>query len=67
MDENMIIKIYWKNEGESFFIESTTTLKKAKELGANWINDVENGSTYLIKDYPKSVNPGTLIIIANVK
>ena len=65
MNENMKIKIFWQPEGTDSFVEVETTLATATKWHATWVEDVKNGSTYIVKDYPKGPNKGVMIIIVN--
>lgn len=65
MDENMRIKTFWKSANQMHFVENETTLAEAIKYGADWVEMVKGGSTYIVKDYRGS-NPGMMIIIVNV-
>ena len=65
MNENTKIKTYWKPETTNYFVEHELTLADARKYECDYVKDIENGSTMIVKDYNNG-NRGTLIIIANV-
>jgi len=65
--ESIKITTYWQPLGETYWNRFETTLYEATNSKADWVTEIEKGSTYIIKNYRNSANPGTLIVIANVK